>query len=52
MLLGIVFFALGFNGGPVAFLVELGNLVALAMNATALGLSCRRWSRPPRRRWR
>jgi ABC-type multidrug transport system ATPase subunit/pSer/pThr/pTyr-binding forkhead associated (FHA) protein len=38
MLLAIVFFALGFNGGPVAFLLELGNLVALAMNATALGL--------------
>jgi ABC transport system ATP-binding/permease protein len=38
MLLAIVFFALGFNGGPVAFLIELGNLVALAMNATALGL--------------
>jgi len=38
MLLGIVFFALGFNGGPVAFVLELGNLVALAMNATALGL--------------
>src|SRR6202042_1674962 len=38
MLLAIVFFALGFNGGPVAFVLELGNLVALAMNATALGL--------------
>ncbi len=38
MLLGIVFLALGFNGGPIAFLSELGNLVALAMNATALGL--------------
>jgi ABC-type multidrug transport system ATPase subunit/pSer/pThr/pTyr-binding forkhead associated (FHA) protein len=38
MLLGIVFFALGFAGGPMAFLVELANLVALAMNATALGL--------------
>jgi hypothetical protein len=38
MLLGIVFFALGFNGGPQAFLLELANLVALAMNATALGL--------------
>jgi hypothetical protein len=38
MLLGIVFFALGFNGGPMAFVLELGNLVALAMNATALGL--------------
>jgi ABC-type multidrug transport system ATPase subunit/pSer/pThr/pTyr-binding forkhead associated (FHA) protein len=38
MLLAIVFVALGFRGGPIAFLVELGNLVALAMNATALGL--------------
>jgi ABC-type multidrug transport system ATPase subunit/pSer/pThr/pTyr-binding forkhead associated (FHA) protein len=38
MLLAIVFLTLGFNGGPLAFLVELGNLVALAMNATALGL--------------
>jgi hypothetical protein len=38
MLLGIVFFALGFSGGPLAFGLELANLVALAMNATALGL--------------
>jgi ABC-type multidrug transport system ATPase subunit/pSer/pThr/pTyr-binding forkhead associated (FHA) protein len=38
MLLGIVFFALGFSGGPIAFVIELINLVALAMNATALGL--------------
>ncbi|HEY4013455.1 MAG TPA: FHA domain-containing protein [Polyangiaceae bacterium] len=38
MLLGIVFFTLGFNGGIPAFLIELGSLVALAMNATALGL--------------
>jgi ABC-type multidrug transport system ATPase subunit/pSer/pThr/pTyr-binding forkhead associated (FHA) protein len=38
MLLGIVFFTLGFSGGPLAFLLELANLVALAMNATALGL--------------
>ncbi len=38
MLLGIVFFALGFNGGPLAFLIELANLIALAINATALGL--------------
>ncbi|HZU85164.1 MAG TPA: ABC transporter permease, partial [Polyangiaceae bacterium] len=38
MLLGIVFVALGFNGGPAAFALELGNLVALAVNATALGL--------------
>jgi ABC-type multidrug transport system ATPase subunit/pSer/pThr/pTyr-binding forkhead associated (FHA) protein len=38
MLLGIVFVTLGFNGGPTAFLLELANLIALAMNATALGL--------------
>jgi ABC-type multidrug transport system ATPase subunit/pSer/pThr/pTyr-binding forkhead associated (FHA) protein len=37
-LLGIVFFALGFNGGIVAFLLELANVTALAINATALGL--------------
>jgi ABC-type multidrug transport system ATPase subunit/pSer/pThr/pTyr-binding forkhead associated (FHA) protein len=38
MLLGIVFVTVGFNGGPVAFLLELANVVALSMNATALGL--------------
>ena len=38
MLLGIVFFALGFNGGPQAFLLELVSMIMLAMNATALGL--------------
>jgi ABC transport system ATP-binding/permease protein len=38
VLLGIVFFTLGFNGGPSAFFGELAVLVALAMNATALGL--------------
>jgi ABC-type multidrug transport system ATPase subunit/pSer/pThr/pTyr-binding forkhead associated (FHA) protein len=38
MLLGIIFFALGFNGGLIAFALELVNLIALAMNATALGL--------------
>jgi hypothetical protein len=38
MLLGIVFLTLGFQGGPAAFLAELANLIALAMNATALGL--------------
>jgi ABC transport system ATP-binding/permease protein len=37
-LLGIVFFALGFNGGPTAFVYELVSLVALTLNATALGL--------------
>jgi ABC-type multidrug transport system ATPase subunit/pSer/pThr/pTyr-binding forkhead associated (FHA) protein len=38
MLLGIVFVALGFHGGPVAFLLELGVMVAVSMNACALGL--------------
>jgi hypothetical protein len=38
MLLGIVFFTLGFHGGPLAFLMELVVLIALAMSATALGL--------------
>jgi ABC-type multidrug transport system ATPase subunit/pSer/pThr/pTyr-binding forkhead associated (FHA) protein len=38
MLLGIVFFSLGFEGGPLAFVYELGNMIALAINATALGL--------------
>jgi hypothetical protein len=38
MLLGIVFFWLGFEGGPLAFLMELAAMVAVAMNATALGL--------------
>jgi ABC-type transport system involved in multi-copper enzyme maturation permease subunit len=37
-LLGIVFFTLGFNGGVVAFLLELVTMVAVAINATALGL--------------
>jgi ABC transport system ATP-binding/permease protein len=38
MLLGIVFFGLGFHGGILAFLAELAVMVAVAMNATALGL--------------
>lgn len=38
MLLGIVFFALGFNGGIMAFLGELAAMVAVAMNACAMGL--------------
>jgi ABC-type multidrug transport system permease subunit len=37
-LLGIVFFTLGFNGGITAFLLELGAMVAVAINACALGL--------------
>jgi hypothetical protein len=38
MLLGIVFFTLGFNGGPVAFLLELVNMCVLGICSTALGL--------------
>jgi len=38
MLLGIVFVTLGFSGGPPAFASELAAIVALTMNATALGL--------------
>ncbi|HVJ93064.1 MAG TPA: ABC transporter permease, partial [Labilithrix sp.] len=38
VLLGIVFFSLGFHGGPMAFLAELAVIIAVAMNATALGL--------------
>src|SRR5580700_7627378 len=34
-LLGIVFFALGFNGGPMAFLFELVAMIAVAINACA-----------------
>jgi hypothetical protein len=35
---GILFFALGFEGGPQAFLFELIAMIAVAINATALGL--------------
>jgi hypothetical protein len=38
MLLGIVFAILGFNGGPQAFLLELACMIAVSMNAAALGL--------------
>jgi ABC transport system ATP-binding/permease protein len=38
LLLGIVFFALGFNGGPQAFLLELAVMVITSMNAVATGL--------------
>jgi ABC transport system ATP-binding/permease protein len=38
MLLGIVFFTLGFHGGIIAFLLELAVMIAVAMNACALGL--------------
>lgn len=38
ILLGIVFFALDFHGGPIAFLAELMVVISVATNATALGL--------------
>ncbi|MBK9261736.1 MAG: FHA domain-containing protein [Polyangiaceae bacterium] len=38
VLLAIVFFALGFQGGPQAFLMQLASLVATSLSAVALGL--------------
>ncbi len=38
VLLGIVFFALGFNGGPQAFAIQLATLIVTAMNSVAVGL--------------
>jgi ABC-type multidrug transport system ATPase subunit/pSer/pThr/pTyr-binding forkhead associated (FHA) protein len=38
ILLAIVFFSLGFNGGPEAFAVGLVTLIVTAMNSVALGL--------------
>ncbi len=38
VLLGIVFFALGFHGGPAAFLLQLVSLVTTSLSAVALGL--------------
>lgn len=38
LLLGIVFVALGFGGGPVAFVTELLMLIVTAMCAVAIGL--------------
>lgn len=38
LLLGIVFFALGFNGGPEAFLHQLAIMIVTSMNAAAIGL--------------
>jgi ABC transport system ATP-binding/permease protein len=38
VLLGIVFFALDFNGGPQAFAIELVTLIVVAMNSVATGL--------------
>jgi hypothetical protein len=38
LLLGITFFALGFNGGPQAFLLELAIMITTSINAVAVGL--------------
>ncbi|HVJ21142.1 MAG TPA: ABC transporter permease, partial [Polyangiaceae bacterium] len=38
ILLAIVFFSLGFNGGPQAFAIELVTLIVVAMNSVAVGL--------------
>jgi hypothetical protein len=38
VLLAIVFFSLGYNGGILAFAVSLGTLTATAMNSVAVGL--------------
>jgi ABC transport system ATP-binding/permease protein len=38
VLLAIVFFVLGFHGGPEAFLLQLTSLVATSLTAVALGL--------------
>jgi ABC transport system ATP-binding/permease protein len=39
LLLGITFFALGFNGGAQAFLLELAMLITTSTNAVAVGLA-------------
>ncbi len=38
VLLAIVFFVLGFQGGPAAFCIQLAALVATSLSAVALGL--------------
>lgn len=38
VLLAIVFYSLGFSGGPEAFGISLGTLIITTMNSTALGL--------------
>ncbi len=38
ILLAIVFFSLGYSGGIMAFLIELGTLTVMAMNSVAIGL--------------
>jgi ABC-type multidrug transport system ATPase subunit len=38
LLLSIVFFALGFHGGPPAFFMQLASLIATSLSAVALGL--------------
>jgi hypothetical protein len=38
ILLAIVFFSLGFNGGPQAFAISLATLIIVSMNSVATGL--------------
>jgi hypothetical protein len=38
ILLGIVFFTLGFHGDAAAFCIQLGTMIVTAMNSVALGL--------------
>jgi ABC transport system ATP-binding/permease protein len=38
VLLGIVFFSLGFHGGPQAFVIQLVTLIVVAMNSVSIGL--------------
>jgi ABC transport system ATP-binding/permease protein len=38
ILLTIVFFSLGYNGGILAFLISLATLIVTAMNSVAIGL--------------
>jgi ABC-type multidrug transport system ATPase subunit/pSer/pThr/pTyr-binding forkhead associated (FHA) protein len=38
LLLAIDFFALGYNGGPQAFVIELATMICTAMNSVAIGL--------------
>jgi hypothetical protein len=43
VLLAIVFFALGFNGGLPAFGISLATLIITAMNSVAIGLLLSTW---------
>src|SRR3954466_11345455 len=43
ILLSIVFFSLGYSGGPVAFVISLATLIVTAMNSVAVGLLLSTW---------